>query len=861
HSGCPVASIVDEATLADLGIDSLALIELKTDLQARFANAENINEIHTGTRVHELLTLLNIPSSQLSGSIAQQPTPETSSGSSFGSKDFLQLEGTGLLDIDPCELLANCDTSFPTSAAIASFSNYWDTVSAEQDQIVIVCIAEAFNRLGTDLWFLQEDEAVPTFDFVSKQSRVMERLWDILERHGIIYRQGKQLRRSATPIPRIQSSDLIQQFAQKHPRYQVESDLLALTGPKLAGCLCGSEDPLKLLFGTSGARDAMSAYYHDSPMLSTMTHQLLMLIKSVVRTVNSGAYIKIIEIGAGLGGTTTRLLEMLQEMDQKVQYTFTDISSTLVDKARKRFARYEWLDFAILDLEKDLPVAMQEKYDIVIATNVVHATTNLVLSLRRMKSLLRDGGFVCLSEVTQTIDWYDLVFGLLPGWWCFNDGRNYALQPAEHWIDVLKQAGFESTAYSDGRSREAKSQRLIIGSTKPSTHTVTPYANTGRRKDGHDVNTVVYREIDGVQIHADIYLPKQHSRTSKPMPIGTSPTPPLLALPLTPNIPTLKPPSHPTALMIHGGGYMTLSRRAIRPLQTTFLLNHSILPISLDHRLCPQVTLPNGPMADIRHAVSWARNTLSKTARELGITVDTTHLAVIGWSTGGHLAMSTAWTTVEAGIEPPDVILNFYGPADFESLVTHKTTRTDLPRGAMTMEEIRSSLSDQIVTAHSPTPSHNHHHDSGDLGCLESGDPRSELVLKLFTENYGINILLHGIEARDLDTKVLKEDIEAISPLARVRKGEYRIPTVSVVGSEDDIILLSGGVEMGSDGVGKEGGIKAFHSELQKRGVENHLLIVEGAGHCFDINVGEGNELWARGLGEAYTFLLKKMGL
>lgn len=39
-----------------------------------------------------------------------------------------------------------------------------------------------------------------------------------------------------------------------------------------------------------------------------------------------------------------------------------------------------------------------------------------------------------------------------------------------------------------------------------------------------------------------------------------------------------------SALMIHGGGYMTLSRKAIPPLQTSFLLRNGILPVSLDHR-------------------------------------------------------------------------------------------------------------------------------------------------------------------------------------------------------------------------------------------------------------------------------------
>lgn len=113
---------------------------------------------------------------------------------------------------------------------------------------------------------------------------------------------------------------------------------------------------------------------------------------------------------------------------------------------------------------------------------------------------------------------------------------------------------------------------------------------------------------------------------------------------------------------------MTLSKSAIRPAQTRFLLAHGILPISLDHRLCPEINLIDGPMSDVRDAVSWARSTLPSITLQYNVTVNPETIAVIGWSTGGHLAMTTAWTTTNAGIPPPTAILNFYGPSDMETL-------------------------------------------------------------------------------------------------------------------------------------------------------------------------------------------------
>ena len=112
---------------------------------------------------------------------------------------------------------------------------------------------------------------------------------------------------------------------------------------------------------------------------------------------------------------------------------------------------------------------------------------------------------------------------------------------------------------------------------------------------------------------------------------------------------------------------MTLSRKAIRPLQTAFLLAHDVLPISIDYRLCPETNLIDGPITDVCDAYAWVQTKLQAVVRARGISIDEKRIVVIGWSTGGHLAMTTAWKSKEAGLKPPVAILSFYGPTDFES--------------------------------------------------------------------------------------------------------------------------------------------------------------------------------------------------
>lgn len=112
---------------------------------------------------------------------------------------------------------------------------------------------------------------------------------------------------------------------------------------------------------------------------------------------------------------------------------------------------------------------------------------------------------------------------------------------------------------------------------------------------------------------------------------------------------------------------MTLSRRAIRPAQTLHLLANGFLPVSVDYRLCPEVNLTDGPITDVRDAYRWVRTSLPQVVAQYGFTVNSDRVVVVGWSTGGHLAMSLGWTAEKAGIPPPTAILSLYAPCDFES--------------------------------------------------------------------------------------------------------------------------------------------------------------------------------------------------
>ena len=658
--GAEPSDVEGQHALVDLGIDSLSLIDLKQALEGSFEIQFEGNQPNLESTVEELASLLQINSSK---------RPKLSlNGTAELSKDPPVIPEADMADdreilSNPFPALVRSNAEFDISANKQGFSNYWSDVAPFQGELLLAYIVEAFRNLGIDLSTIASGSLVPPVPHLPKHKKVVSRLWSILESHGIVVTQSHGIVRGDGNLKEKTSSDLYENLNAQCPRFEHETELMRLTGPKLADCLSGEVDPVHLMFGSPASLKIMENFYSKSPMMSTMTEQLVTFLMKLLQSIDFSRRgpVRILEVGAGTGGTSTRLAEALEAAYIAVRYTFTDVSPSLVSKAKSKLGKYTWMDFATLNLEKDLSEAFRNRFDIVISANCVHATTSRTMSCRRLRETLVRGGFVVLSEVTEIIDWYDICFGLLDGWWLAEGGTVYPLQSAQAWTSSLQQAGFVSVGFSSGPIPEANSQQLLVGCIERHPVPLWLTEETSPSKEGtFQLETMVYKEVDGIQIHADVYIPRS-TRTSL-LPIGKRLHKAFCSIVYF----SANEASH-TALMIHGGGHVTLSRKAVRPAQTRYLLLHDFLPVSVDYRLCPEVDLASGPIADVHDAYCWAQKILPEIMRGRGFVVDGDKVVVIGWSTGGHLAMSIGWTTRQAGIPPPKAVLSFYAPTDFES--------------------------------------------------------------------------------------------------------------------------------------------------------------------------------------------------
>ncbi|CAG2015657.1 unnamed protein product [Fusarium graminearum] len=158
---------------------------------------------------------------------------------------------------------------------------------------------------------------------------------------------------------------------------------------------------------------------------------------------------KIVEVGAGTGSATLPVLQALQAPNRVLasQYDFTDISPGFFPAARELLADYEGVvQYKILNAEKTAEENGFEpnSYDVLIASNVLHATPCIDAVLENVKTMLRPGGKLILMEPTENLPHYGLVFGSLAGWWAgVDEGRTLSpMLSRSQWIETLSKNGF-----------------------------------------------------------------------------------------------------------------------------------------------------------------------------------------------------------------------------------------------------------------------------------------------------------------------------------------------------------------------------------------------------------------------------------
>ena len=208
----------------------------------------------------------------------------------------------------------------------------------------------------------------------------------------------------------------VKSLLEKAHGLSVAGEFTCRIGENISQVMFNTVDPLSLML----ADDLLGQFYRSSAPLIRNYSQAAMLVGNLA---HENPNLRVLEIGAGTGGLTLPVLETLGGVAGHTarfkEYIFTDISSGFFEKAQEKLiswgplVTYRKLDIEVNPLTQGFE---SEAFDLIIAANVLHATTRITRTLDHSRKLLKPGGKLLLLEITTPRAQF-FPFGLLPGWW------------------------------------------------------------------------------------------------------------------------------------------------------------------------------------------------------------------------------------------------------------------------------------------------------------------------------------------------------------------------------------------------------------------------------------------------------------
>ncbi|MEK4432035.1 SDR family NAD(P)-dependent oxidoreductase [Paenibacillus sp. FSL M7-0802] len=332
--------------------------------------------------------------------------------------------------------------------------------------------------------YAQMEKKAMIADFKTKTAllnlydRWLEESIEILVRNQYLYCNGESYSVAGTASVDLQAVWKEWEWKKgawlKNPDLSAWVFLVESTLRKLPEILTGKIPATDIIFPNSSMK-LVEGIYKNSPAADYFNEVLGDIVVSYLNERikhNPSVPIRIIEIGAGTGGTSALVFQKLEPYREHIQeYCYTDKSRAFLLHAQKEYGpKNPYLTYQIFNVEESAQGQDIDTggYDIVIATNVLHATRNIRQTLRNVKAVLRENGLILINEISGNSLLNHLSFGLLEGWWLYNDPElripgSPGLYP-ESWRKVLEMEGFRSVFFPAQEAHDIGQQIIVAES-------------------------------------------------------------------------------------------------------------------------------------------------------------------------------------------------------------------------------------------------------------------------------------------------------------------------------------------------------------------------------------------------------------
>lgn len=371
------------------------------------------------------------------------------------------------------ELVAAANVGLPELYAARGLNRHYETFLPAMEEISRQFIANAYIELG---WQPSVGDRI-TVDSLMRDLMIADHHRKLVYGQLTALQEGGLLKQvdeeewEVLEVPvKEDALKWVDRIAKEMPEFASEAELQRLTGPNLAGVLCGETDPLEVLFPQGSSR-VMERFYREGADFPVINEQIRLALARAVADLPERRAIRVLEVGAGTGSLTSLILSVFPP--DRTEYVFTDNGPSFLQAAQDRFGEaYPFVEYKLFDCEKS-PVDQgfePHHFDLVIASNVIHATADLKATLANLRRCLAPDGILMFLEVTWRRGALDNVFGLLPGWWRFSDSdlrKRSALLSRSEWESLLKELDYREVTSFISSINPAEDQQACLVARAP----------------------------------------------------------------------------------------------------------------------------------------------------------------------------------------------------------------------------------------------------------------------------------------------------------------------------------------------------------------------------------------------------------
>ncbi|QEU88292.1 type I polyketide synthase [Streptomyces viridosporus] len=282
-----------------------------------------------------------------------------------------------------------------------------------------------------------------------RHRRLVRLMLPLLAEHGLARPVGEVWQLTGAEV---RAEALLRGLVEDHPAYGAETLLLNRHLRRLPDVVRGRADARELL----PAGDSAHEQLRETGPAHRFAHRAVQaLLGGIVARWPADRPLRVLEIGATTSALTAAALPVLPA--DRTRYTCAAATGSVLTRAEHRFAAHDFVDHRTLDPDADLigQGLPRGGFDLVLAGDALHATTDLATTLRRLHAVLAPGGHLLATEPHHA-PLQALLSGTLNDFWERGDHTLRPVSrvlPRDRWAPLLRQCGFSGVVQTGPEDR------------------------------------------------------------------------------------------------------------------------------------------------------------------------------------------------------------------------------------------------------------------------------------------------------------------------------------------------------------------------------------------------------------------------